>query len=250
MIQRAAGQMNRLIQDLLEVAGMEAGNISVEPQEEPVDRLLRSACRTMQHGGECEADRAVCEHRGRLPPVHADRDRIDQVLGNLIGNAVKFTPREGEVRVGAERTASGCGSRWRIPASASTRPTCRTCSTASGRRSARATAVRGWARHRPGHRRRARRGDVGGERAGRGSTFFFTLPSDGLGAGHEVDDLVGDERGAPEMRDPAVADVDLPDDTGADGLRRLDNQLTAAAERRGHHRELRRQRSRRGVAAS
>jgi signal transduction histidine kinase len=103
MIQRAVGHMNRLIQDLLEVAGMEAGNISVEPQEEPVDRLLRSACRTMQHVASAKQIELSCEHETTVPPVYADRDRIDQVLGNLIGNAVRFTPRGGRVRVGAER---------------------------------------------------------------------------------------------------------------------------------------------------
>jgi signal transduction histidine kinase len=102
MIQRAVGHMNRLIQDLLEVAGMEAGQISVEPQEEPVDRLLDSACRTMQHGASAKRIELSCERETSVPPVHADRDRIDQVLGNLIGNAVRFTPRGGRVRVGAE----------------------------------------------------------------------------------------------------------------------------------------------------
>jgi signal transduction histidine kinase len=101
MIQRAVGHMNRLTQDLLEVAGMEAGTISVEPQEEPVDRLLRSACRTMQSVASAKRVELCCEHGTDVPPVHADRDRIDQVLGNLIGNAVRFTPEGGRVRVGA-----------------------------------------------------------------------------------------------------------------------------------------------------
>ena len=38
-----------------------------------------------------------------LPLVRADRDRIDQVLANLIGNAVRFTPEGGHIRVSAER---------------------------------------------------------------------------------------------------------------------------------------------------
>lgn len=103
LINRAVGHMNRLIQDLLEVAGMEAGTVSVEPQEEPVGPLLRSACSTMHRVASAKEIELTCEHEPEVPPVNADRDRIDQVLGNLIGNAVRFTPQGGRVRVGAER---------------------------------------------------------------------------------------------------------------------------------------------------
>jgi signal transduction histidine kinase len=102
-IQRAVRQMDRLVKDLLEVAGMEAGSIAVEPRSEPVDRLLRSACRAMEHVASAKQIQLSCEHPPGLPDVLADRDRIDQVLSNLIGNALRFTPQEGQVRVGAER---------------------------------------------------------------------------------------------------------------------------------------------------
>jgi signal transduction histidine kinase len=103
MVRRAASQMNRLIQDLLEVAGMEAGNIAVELREEPVEPLLRGACRALEHAASEKEVELCCEIEGGLPPVHADRDRIDQVLGNLIGNGLRFTPRGGRIQVGAER---------------------------------------------------------------------------------------------------------------------------------------------------
>jgi signal transduction histidine kinase len=103
LVRRAAGQMNRLIQDLLEVAGMEAGNISIEPREEAVDPMVRAACLAMDHAASAKQIELSWEIESSLPPVHADRDRIDQVLGNLIGNAVRFTPEEGQIRVGAER---------------------------------------------------------------------------------------------------------------------------------------------------
>jgi signal transduction histidine kinase len=82
---------------------MEAGTISVEPREEAVDPLLNVACRAMQHAASEKGVELSCEVEGGLPLVYADRDRIDQVLGNLIGNAVRFTPAGGRIRVGAER---------------------------------------------------------------------------------------------------------------------------------------------------
>ncbi|HSJ24259.1 MAG TPA: HAMP domain-containing sensor histidine kinase [Longimicrobiales bacterium] len=101
LIQRAAGQMNRLIQDLLEVAGMEAGSISVEPHEEQVDDMLRSACHALEQVASARGVELSCEPDASLPAVRADRGRMDQVLGNLVANAVKFTPEGGRVRVSA-----------------------------------------------------------------------------------------------------------------------------------------------------
>lgn len=103
LIQRAARQMNRLIQDLLEVAGVEAGHISVEPRAERVQPMLEGACLTMQNVAETKQIALSCVVGASLPPVLADRDRIDQVLSNLIGNAVRFTPEGGHIRVSAER---------------------------------------------------------------------------------------------------------------------------------------------------
>jgi signal transduction histidine kinase len=103
MIRRAAGQMNRLIGDLLEVAGMEGGTISVEPRMEAVEPLVREACHALEHIAEAKQIRLSYELEDGLPPVHADRDRIDQVFGNLIGNAVKFTPERGRIAIRTER---------------------------------------------------------------------------------------------------------------------------------------------------
>jgi signal transduction histidine kinase len=177
MIQRAAGQMNRLIADLLEVAGMEAGNFSVEPAAEDVDPLLRGVCRAMEHAASAKRIELVCEIETAMPLVHADRDRIDQVLGNLIGNAVKFTPEGGQILVGAERD----GARVRI----------RVADTGAGIDAANLPHVfdRFWQAKRSrdsgaGLGLAIARGIVaahGGEmwvesEPGSGSTFFFTLP--------------------------------------------------------------------------
>jgi signal transduction histidine kinase len=106
MINRAAGQMNRLIQDLLEVAGMEAGSIPVAPQPEAVEPLVREACSTLEHVASARSIEIVCEFGPGLPCVHADRDRVLQVFANLVGNALKFTPEGGRIEVRSEREES------------------------------------------------------------------------------------------------------------------------------------------------
>jgi signal transduction histidine kinase len=102
MIHRAAGQMNRLIQDLLEVAAMEAGNVSLELRPEPVEPLVRGACSSHAHTAATKQISLSCDFGNDLPEVLADQDRIHQVFGNLIGNALKFTPEGGQVRVRAD----------------------------------------------------------------------------------------------------------------------------------------------------
>lgn len=102
MVHRAAEQMNRLIQDLLEVSGMEAGNVAVEPRPERAEPLVREGCEALVHAAEAKSIELIGTASPDLPLVHADRDRILQVFGNLIGNALKFTPAGGRVRVSAE----------------------------------------------------------------------------------------------------------------------------------------------------
>ena len=103
LVHRAAGHMSRLIQDLLEVSGMEAGHVSIEPAPVQVEPLVREACRLQEHAARAGSIGVTREISAGLPPVPADRDRILQVFGNVIGNALKFTPAGGEVRVRAER---------------------------------------------------------------------------------------------------------------------------------------------------
>jgi len=102
LIHRAARRMNRLIQDLLEVAGMEAGNLALDPEPEAVEPLVREACDMLHHAAEEKGVDLSCSFGDDLPRIVADRDRVHQVLGNLIGNALKFTPSGGQVQIQVE----------------------------------------------------------------------------------------------------------------------------------------------------
>src|SRR5690606_30294697 len=95
IIQRSADRMNRLIEDLLDLARIEAGRLSIHAAPVSAESLAREACELIHPLAREEGQIFVCEVSAPLPEVHADRDRIHQVLSNLAANAVKFTPTGG-----------------------------------------------------------------------------------------------------------------------------------------------------------
>ena len=100
-IRVAAGQMQRLIQDLLDVARVEAGRFSVYRNVIAAEPIVRHACESNQPIAEQRGQKIVCSIADGLPDICADRDRLVQVFSNLIGNAMKFTPERGTITVTA-----------------------------------------------------------------------------------------------------------------------------------------------------
>jgi PAS domain S-box-containing protein len=103
IVQRSVSAMDRLIGDLLDVARIEAGTLSIRRAaldlravvDEALEPFAATAlARRIKLGFESEPD---------LPPVTADHDRLVQVLSNVIANALKFTPDGGLVSVRARR---------------------------------------------------------------------------------------------------------------------------------------------------
>ena len=103
IVRRAADRMNRMIQDLLDVKRMESGRLAIDLQAEDVDVIINDMIemlRPLAVGSSIVLESSVPDG---LPPVLADSARIQQVLSNLVGNAVKFTPRQGRITVCAEQ---------------------------------------------------------------------------------------------------------------------------------------------------
>ena len=97
----SADMMNRMIQDLLDVATIESGHFRVDPSPQRLDALLE---RVLEMTSSAASVRRV-EVRGdlpsALPDVLVDPTRLIQVLANLVDNAVKFTEAGGSVAVSA-----------------------------------------------------------------------------------------------------------------------------------------------------
>ncbi|HEU4559747.1 MAG TPA: ATP-binding protein [Longimicrobium sp.] len=101
-IRSSAEQMTSLIHDLVEVVALEAGTRMMQAARLEPAKAIRSAAE-MYEGLAAEKGVALQVPRCDVPDVQADRARVLQVLSNLLGNALKFTPPGGEVTVVAER---------------------------------------------------------------------------------------------------------------------------------------------------
>jgi PAS domain S-box-containing protein len=91
-----------LVKTVLDVAGLEHGEVKVQPQPGNLAQMLESACLLQQADAD---DRRLHVHRAWPDDLwlEFDRERILQVLFNLMNNAVKFTPPGGRIEVGASR---------------------------------------------------------------------------------------------------------------------------------------------------
>jgi two-component system cell cycle sensor histidine kinase PleC len=94
----------RLITDILDLAKVEAGKLSLQTQPMALPPTVEQALAVMQPQADSKHVRLTCGVPEGLPCVQADPARIHQVLLNLLSNAIKFTPEGGSVTVSATPT--------------------------------------------------------------------------------------------------------------------------------------------------
>lgn len=101
-IQRSAERMKNLIEDLLDLAKVEAGRLVVTPSAQDPAALLTEAIDMMKPVANKKGIQLNKEYCRTTKDVLCDRDRILQVFSNLIGNAIKFTPEKGTIWLNVE----------------------------------------------------------------------------------------------------------------------------------------------------
>jgi signal transduction histidine kinase len=106
VINANADRMGRLINNLLEASRLEAGRITLQLAPLDVRELIEEAIAAARSEIETRQQTLAVEIPPGLPPVMGDRDRLLQILSNLISNAYKYTPEGGSIRITAE-TLSG-----------------------------------------------------------------------------------------------------------------------------------------------
>ncbi len=101
-IERAATRMSRLVHDLQDATQIERGTLTVKTTAEPVAPLLREVAEEFAPPSQAKSVRIEAAPTPAETVVLADRDRLAQVLGNLVGNALKFTPSGGSIHLRAD----------------------------------------------------------------------------------------------------------------------------------------------------
>ncbi len=100
-MQQATARMNTLLEDLLDTSKIDAGRYSITPQALVVGHIFEEAQALLSPLAH-DKDISISFQADPDLRIHADPERLFQVLSNLVGNAIKFTPRMGTVGVHAK----------------------------------------------------------------------------------------------------------------------------------------------------
>ena len=103
VIAESSAQLQKMINDLLDLARSDAGKLRIEPKPTPVRPLVQRVGRQMGPHFEERDQRFTVSVEKELPDVEADADRIAQVLANLLTNANKYAPEGAQVGLAATR---------------------------------------------------------------------------------------------------------------------------------------------------
>lgn len=95
-------RLSRLINDLLDLSKLEAGRMELKPLPSSIGKVINESVETLDTWAKTKSIKIEKRIQDGIPEVNIDTDRIIQVLNNLIGNAIKFTPKDGNVTVEAK----------------------------------------------------------------------------------------------------------------------------------------------------
>lgn len=95
-------RLERVVQDMLSVSEIEAGSFKLHVDDVRTDEIFEELRSDYNAQAQDREIRLVFDLAPKLPVLQADRDKISLALHNLVGNALKYTPVGGEVRVKAE----------------------------------------------------------------------------------------------------------------------------------------------------
>jgi PAS domain S-box-containing protein len=105
-VHRNATALTQIVEDVLDVSRIVSGKLRLDIQPVDLPRVVRDAVDSMLPAAEAKQLRVQTVLDPSAPPVAGDPDRIQQIVWNLVSNAVKFTPKGGLVQVRVERANS------------------------------------------------------------------------------------------------------------------------------------------------
>jgi len=99
VIRSNVNRMDTMVQELLDISRIESGRLRLEIGQVALREAVEEAVRVIRQEIETKRQTLEVEIAESLPPVKADRNRVVQILTNLLSNAYKYTPEEGRIRV-------------------------------------------------------------------------------------------------------------------------------------------------------
>jgi signal transduction histidine kinase len=105
-IRTSANELTEMVDDLLDLAKVEAGRITISPEWFEMMDLFSALRGMFRPIVDSEAVDLVFEQPDDIPPLYTDHKKLSQILRNFVSNALKFTPK-GTVRVGASSESPG-----------------------------------------------------------------------------------------------------------------------------------------------
>jgi PAS domain S-box-containing protein len=105
--QKSCDRLIRLINDILDLAKIEAGQIRLRVEHLPLAEAVHRAVQSVRALAEQNGVRVTLESQPELPLVAMDKDRMEQVVTNLLSNAIKFSPPKSTVKVMLEHHEHG-----------------------------------------------------------------------------------------------------------------------------------------------
>ena len=99
---RNLDRLSALVDDILDLSKLEAKKMEIKLKLTAISKVIDEVCETIDTWTKNKEIRIVKDIEEDLPEINVDPDRIIQVLMNIISNAIKFTPKDGTITIGAK----------------------------------------------------------------------------------------------------------------------------------------------------
>ena len=106
VISSESERMARIVTDLLTLSKLDYGRMELRMTRFSVSDLLKKVTNAMKLTAEDSGHMILVETEPNLPPMVGDRERIEQVVVNILSNAVKYTPSGGRIRLAAQHAGA------------------------------------------------------------------------------------------------------------------------------------------------
>lgn len=111
-IQRSGKMLLEMINDILDLAKLEAGRMDATPTDLPIAAIVTAQCDMARPLAERKNIDLSAACPTDAPPLRQDQAKLQQILNNLLSNAIKFTPEGGRIQVRARREVGASSNGW------------------------------------------------------------------------------------------------------------------------------------------